>query len=432
MKIQNLLNNKLLVFIFILTSFHCKAQWNAVYEKDSLVNLGMYFTSDSVGYVVGYRINSLNYSIGQVLKTIDGGNHWNKIYEASTPQTPNPASYPDFNCVYFPTNNIGYIGSDYNIILKTLDEGQTWQTQLIPYAPGIYQTDLIYCTDSLTCFTGKNLSFKTFDGGLNWVADTNASPLEDVSFPTPNKGYGLWSNTFDGGDNWTKPSSYPAGLTPDYNCIFFINDSIGWLGGMGSGGSPHFNYGKIAKSTNYGFTYQETNFQYEMLAIRDIVFINDTVGWACGNGQSGNSRQIMKTIDGGLNWHKQFLNYTTNYSAVTQMQCLNDSLCYAISGWQIFKTTNGGGAMIGLGENEKERNMRFEIYPNPALDKLFINGNCGNCSISIINAQGQEVENYSSIDNFGINISYLAKGFYLYVITDRQGGSMTTGKFIKE
>jgi hypothetical protein len=114
------------------------------------------------------------------------------------------------------------------------------------------------------------------------------------------------------------------------------------------------------------------------------------------------------------------------------MQCLNDTLCYAISGWQIFKTTNAGGPMIGLGENEKERSSKFEIYPNPALDRLFINGNCGNSSILIINAQGQELKTYSSIDNFGIDISYLARGFYLYVITDRQGGAITTGKFIKE
>ncbi len=430
MKIQNLLNNKLIFFIFILTSFHCKAQWNAVYEKDSTVFLGMHFTSDSIGYVVGYRINSLNYSIGQILKTTDGGNHWSKIYESNVPQTTNPASFADFACVYFPTPNIGYVGGDYSIILKTTDAGQTWTAQSVPEI--FFDTRMIYCTDSLTCFAGKAYMFKTFDGGLNWVVDSNASPILDVSFPSPNRGYGIWANTIDGGNNWIEPQFPPTGLTPDYNCIHFVNDSLGWLGGMGSQGSPHFNYGKIAKSTDYGFSWIETNFQYEMLDIRDIVFINDTVGWACGAGQSGNSRQIIKTIDGGLNWHKQFLNYTTNYSAVTQMQCLNDTLCYAVSGWQIFKTTNGGGPMIGLGENEKERSNKFEIYPNPALDRLFINGNYGNCSLLIINAQGQELKSYSRIDNFGIDISYLANGFYLYVITDRKGGTMTTGKFMKE
>jgi photosystem II stability/assembly factor-like uncharacterized protein len=372
MKIQNLLNNKLLVFIFILTSFHCKAQWNAVYENDSIINLGMYFTSDSVGFVVGYRINELNYQIGHVLKTTDGGNHWNKIYEG-TSQTPNPASYPSFRCVYFPTNQTGYVGGDFNLILKTTNAGQTWQELLLPFSPPVYDARLLYCTDSLTCFVGKAYLYKTFDGGLNWSLDSNASPLLDVSFPSSNRGYGIWSNTLDGGNNWIEPQFPPTGLTPDYNCIHFVNDSLGWLGGMGSQGSPHFNYGKIAKSTDYGITWIETNFQYEMLQIRDIVFINDTVGWACGNGQSGNSRQIMKTIDGGLNWHKQFLNYTTNYSAVTQMQCLNDTLCYAISGWQIFKTTNGGGPMIGLGEKDKETDLNISIYPNPAEDKINFN-----------------------------------------------------------
>lgn len=429
MKILNLLNNKLLVIIFILTSFHCKAQWNAVYEPDSTVFLGMHFTSDSLGYVVGYRFNALNYSIGQIFKTTDGGSHWSKIYESSVPQTTNPASYADFACVYFPTSNIGYVGGDYSIILKTTDAGQTWITQTVPEI--FFDTRMIYCTDSATCFAGKAYMFKTFDGGLNWVVDSNASPTQDVSFPSPNKGYGLWSNTIDGGQSWTDAPIW-SNINVSYDCIFFINDSTGFIGGMGSQGSPNFNFGAIAKTINYGQTWNQINFQYEMLAIRDIVFINDTVGWACGNGQSGNSRQIMKTIDGGLNWHKQFLNYTTNYSAVTQLQCLNDSLCYAISGWQVFKTTNGGGPMIGLGASEKAITNRLKIYPNPATNKLFIEQSCDNCFIVIFNGQGQEICKYLKIDQSGIDISQLSKGFYIYSITNSQLGVTSTGKFIKE
>jgi photosystem II stability/assembly factor-like uncharacterized protein len=262
-KLENLLNNKLLVFIFILTSFHCKAQWNAVYENDSIINLGIYFTSDSVGYVVGYRINELNYQIGHVLKTTDGGNHWSKIYEG-TPQTPNLASYPSFRCVHFPTNQTGYVGGDFSIILKTSDAGQTWITQTVPEFS--FDTRMIYCSDSATCFAGKALMFKTFNGGLNWIVDSNASPTQDVSFPSPNRGYGLWSNTIDGGNNWST-QFFPVGLYASYDCIFFINDSTGWAGGMGGQGSPNFNFGTIAKTIDYGQTWNQTNFQYEMLGI---------------------------------------------------------------------------------------------------------------------------------------------------------------------
>lgn len=428
MKTLNLLNNKLLVFIFILTSFHCKAQWNAVYEKDSTVFLGMHFTSDSVGYVVGYKLNSLSHNIGQIYKTTDGGNNWVKILEGTT-QTSNPASYLRFASVYFPTSNIGYVGANFNQILKTMDAGQTWITQTVPEFS--FDTRMIYCTDSLTCFAGKAYMFKTFDGGLNWVVDSNASPTQDVSFPSPDRGYGLWSNTNDGGHTWTDAPIW-SNINASYDCIFFVNDSTGFIGGMGSGGSPHFNFGAIAKTSDYGYTWQQMDFQYEMLGVRDIVFINDTVGFACGNGQSGNSRQIMKTVDGGLNWHKQFLNYTTNYSAVTQLQCLNDSLCYAISGWQVFKTINGGGQMIGLGESENTIKNKIKIYPNPASDKLFIEQSCDNCFIAIYSGQGQEICKYSKIDKSGIDISQLSKGFYIYSITDRQNSTPIIGKFIKE
>lgn len=428
MKTLSLLKNKILVILFILTSFHCKAQWNAVYELDSTVFLGMHFTSDSVGYVAGYRINAQNYNIGQILKTTDGGNHWSKIYE-STPTTPNPASHPLNHCVYFPTDNIGYVGADQSIILKTTDAGQTWINQYVPEFS--FDTRMIYCTDSLTCFAGKAYMFKTFDGGLNWVVDSNASPTQDVSFPSPTRGYGLWSNTNDGGQTWTDAPNW-SNINASYECIHFVNDSIGFIGGMGSQGFPNFNFGAIAKTTDYGLTWQPKVFQFEMLDIRDIFFINDTIGWACGNGQSGNSRQIMKTIDGGLNWHKQFLNYTTNYSAVTQLQCLNDSLCYAISGWQVFKTINGGGQMIGLGESENTIINKIKIYPNPASDKLFIEQSCDNCFIAIYSGQGQEICKYSKIDKSGIDISQLSKGFYIYSITERQNSTPIIGKFIKE
>jgi photosystem II stability/assembly factor-like uncharacterized protein len=428
MKTLNLLNNKVLVFIFILTSFHCKAQWNAVYEPDSTVFLGMHFTSDSIGYVVGYRLNALSHSIGQIFKTTDGGNHWVKILEGTT-QTSNPASYLRFASVYFPTPNIGYVGANFNQILKTIDAGQTWTTQTVPEI--FFDTRMVYCTDSLTCFAGKAYMFKTIDGGLNWVVDSNASSLDDVSFPSASRGYGLWSNTTDGGHNWT-PQFFPSGLAATYRTIFFINDSTGWAGGIGQGGSPNFNFGTIAKTVDYGQTWQQKDFQYEMLQIRDLFFINDSTGWACGNGQSGNSRQIMKTIDGGLNWHKQFLNYTTNYSAVTQMQCLNDTLCYAISGWQIFKTTNGGGPMIGLGEQEKENDLNISIYPNPSVDRINFNNLKNGSQVVIYNSLGQIQITYTYLDGQSLDIGNLKKGIYLYLITDDRSGMAETGKFVKK
>ena len=428
MRTLNLLNNKVLVFIFILTSFHCKAQWNAVYEPDSTVFLGMHFTSDSVGYVVGYSINELNYQIGHVLKTTDGGNHWSKIYEG-TPQTPNPASYPSFRCVYFPNNQTGYVGGDFSIILKTPDAGQTWITQTVPEFS--FDTRMIYCTDSATCFAGKALLFKTFDGGLNWVVDSNASPIDDVSFPSPNKGFGIWSNSIDGGQSWST-FQFPNGLAATYRCIDFLNESLGWAGGSGQDGFPNFNFGTIAKTTDGGNSWTQKDFQYEMLDIRDIVFINDTVGWACGAGQSGNSRQIMKTIDGGLNWHKQFLNYTTNYSAVTQLQCLNDSLCYAISGWQVFKTTNGGGPMIGLGEQEKENDLNISIYPNPSVDRINFHNLKNGSQVVIYNSLGQIQITYRYLDGQSLDIGNLKKGIYLFLITDDRSGIAETGKFVKK
>ena len=138
----------------------------------------------------------------------------------------------------------------------------------------------------------------------------------------------------------------------------------------------------------------------------------------------------MKTIDGGLNWHKQFLNYSTNYSAVTQMQCLNDTLCYAISGWQIFKTTNAGGPMIGLGINEKDNFNQLLVYPNPSKEFIKIQNQETNSAITIYNITGEIVFQTMLNQSKEINISSLKVGLYFINCTNSKGTH--TVKFIKE
>ncbi|MFN4932037.1 MAG: T9SS type A sorting domain-containing protein, partial [Bacteroidota bacterium] len=52
--------------------------------------------------------------------------------------------------------------------------------------------------------------------------------------------------------------------------------------------------------------------------------------------------------------------------------------------------------------------------------------------IEIFNNLGQLQRTTLNVDNNGIDISNLAKGFYIYAITDQQHGTKSTGKFIKD
>ena len=323
---------KLILVLFLSLSLsETQAQWNQVYQSDSIYFTSVFFVNDSTGFACGLY----NAPRAIILKTIDYGASWDTVFIGlGFPFDTDPV-----NAIFFPSEQIGYIVGGGSQILKTIDGGQNWQVINI----GNYYATFIYCINDTTCFMGDTNAglpwfLKTTNGGYSWEQDTTLAGAKDVYFSDANIGYALWSKTTDGGNTWSTPV-FPQSLYASYNCIFFINDSIGWAGGLGQNGSPNFNFGTIAKTIDGGQTWIQKDFQYEMLFINDIVFVNKDTGWACGSGQSFNSRQVMKTVDGGQTWYKQFLNYTGGYSGFNQMSLRNDSLIYAVSSHQIFKTT---------------------------------------------------------------------------------------------
>jgi hypothetical protein len=98
------------------------------------------------------------------------------------------------------------------------------------------------------------------------------------------------------------------------------------------------------------------------------------------------------------------------------------------------KVKSGGSKALKLvkqgavGMNVFSSGDQIQIYPNPALDRLFIN--CNNSSvwplrISIINTIGQAI---SPINNIGLNeqldLSYLSAGVYYVIVYSGNGQEM--------
>jgi photosystem II stability/assembly factor-like uncharacterized protein len=183
------------------------------------------------GYSVGYY--------GDIFKTTNGGITWTQVWNEH---------YFSLYGVFFtsPTNGfaVGYFSQDGRAIIQTTDGGSTWTIH--PYRPDGALRDVCF-TDSLNGFiVGENGQIlRTTDGGTSWTKiPLMVEDLFSVHFPDSQTGYiagegGIILKTWDGGNSWylTKITTQPL------NSVFFINPTVGFA----AGGS-----GAILKTTNGG------------------------------------------------------------------------------------------------------------------------------------------------------------------------------------
>jgi Secretion system C-terminal sorting domain len=74
-------------------------------------------------------------------------------------------------------------------------------------------------------------------------------------------------------------------------------------------------------------------------------------------------------------------------------------------------------------------NAEFSVYPNPAMDKLFIENMCSHCTISISSPSGQDLP--IRISSNEVDVSDLSAGMYFLRIKSADGNMMSR-KFIKQ
>jgi hypothetical protein len=82
--------------------------------------------------------------------------------------------------------------------------------------------------------------------------------------------------------------------------------------------------------------------------------------------------------------------------------------------------------------NAQTEKLEIKPYPNPANEIIYFNNLTKADQIEIFNNLGQLQRITLNVDKNGLDISNLAKGFYIYTITDEQHRTKSTGKFIKD
>ncbi len=206
--------------------------WQEVTPASGGAIWGCYFINADTGMVIGSGCG--NYQL--FYRTTNGGSSWTLTRDSVT-----NSGLTDL--ILNPATGLGYaVGSGW--LWQTLDYGITWQT-FMPTGTKTWHEEITHLRSSFLLPTAGNTCSGTGDGD----------------------GGGMRFSTNDGVD-WTNYG------TPEHNYgAFLLNDSTGWVCGLGSQMYYTSNYGQTWDLRNCGISGH----------LDDTHFINDTTGWVVGD-----------------------------------------------------------------------------------------------------------------------------------------------------
>jgi photosystem II stability/assembly factor-like uncharacterized protein len=373
---------------------------------------------------------------------------WVKIDPASINGT------PDFSALFFTDADTGWITtSTTDNIYRTDDGAATFSTQTTPLGA----TSAIHMLNGNNGYSGGQGGwvYKTSDGGLNWNILATMGSLSDISFPfntDPNNPIGyacgdagrVWEitstltdlNTGLGGNfnGISAPSvdhvwvcggnriyyyngtDFTSQIAPGgtFNDIHFINDQEGWVVG---------NSGVIGNTTDGGTTWNtQTNPDPQTLSLYGVFFLDSDRGWAVGL-----AGLILQTTDGGTTWTIEEAGLTTAFLRGVHFTSATNG--YVVGNE---KTLLKYGELTGT--NEVTETLQFEIFPNPAREKIQVAGH-------VLQDYGGKVEIYdlngrkllekqipAGSETIEVAVSSLQSGIYFCKIITEKGNA--TNKLI--
>ena len=195
----------------------------------------IHFFDEENGIVIGDAISSQ--SPAMVLKTTDGGDNWVSI---NLNFLLGEFSRDVFYTIDFPSISVGYFfGSRNNKLYKTIDGGVTWQEVALPFGVDKVNTIKFY-NENLGMlvsndYPGDNFVYRTFDGGASWtkLSFVTNQNLHEIEF-LPGSFSNVWLTNYDKlyfsadtGSNWQEVPIVDSSLA--VHNIEFLNDSIGFV-----------------------------------------------------------------------------------------------------------------------------------------------------------------------------------------------------------
>ena len=276
----------------------------------------------------------------------------------------------------FISDSVGFVISANGVILKSIDQGTTWNEQAA--LPGIFTSICKAGPDTL--YAGGNCIYRSSDRGISWHLVTSLSDtVTELGFfgsktgfsIVPNVTHCVWAGTDYYVDSYyiAKSTDFGAtwqqelGIGERTNRIQFINDSVAYFNGGAYIGYPHcFDgwYDVSKRTTNRGVAWSVASQPppgrtfYSFYDASAGYFIRPGLYWL-----PDDKFKIWKTADGG----STFIQSYTEILDPTVKQCLfiNEFDGYLLGNSSIYVTGSNG-----LCWNQ-------DYSTNGSLSKLFYN-----------------------------------------------------------
>ncbi len=216
-----------------------------------------------------------------------------------------------------------------------------WMTQQSGVTNHLYDMEFIHKNTGWICGTG-GVILKTTNGGTNWIQQITKvpdKPLFGIHPVNENVVYSVgWFGTIlkttNGGENWIAIENGVVG-DGNYFCVFFINETTGWIGENNNTGQ-----GDVKKTTDGGLTFTSS---YTFGWPYDLYF-KDSLN---GVGVDG-AATIHRTTNGGNNWQSFAISGSGDFYRVS---FINNYTGFVIGGTTeiLYKTTNFGQSWNNIG-----------------------------------------------------------------------------------
>lgn len=383
------------------------------------------------------------------------------------------------NCVDFPSENIGYIGGNDTLLLKTTDGGDNWTSidfqGVTVFGGGEHITAIQFLNDTVGYMVVGPYggTYKTTDGGFNWTLQTvtgNFCYVDALHFFNETDGVLGGSGCFEGeliqlinagsSSLANAESGFGGGPNSMITDFDFLNGSLGLATSADS---------RIYRTTDGGANWDTIPVPVST-PLTSVKFIDDTLVYA-GYDDLGGSFGLLVSTDAGASWgmdgnsatfyypafheiietnsdqiyvgaaaqfepglimeyNGQWWNYYNVDQPIFGMDTYSDSVVWAV-GDSGYVVTNFQAGSVGLGASKKQ--IEFNVYPNPCQDAIAINlsgydNDVDELLIFDMNGQERLKLNGSSIQQ-SIDVSALSAGMYMICLRSKNG--VSTERFIK-
>jgi photosystem II stability/assembly factor-like uncharacterized protein len=312
---------------------------------DTVVDLrSVYFTTPNTGYVVARCRATIfaTYYYGAVLKTTDGGSTWTSILNTRNQINTTTGTTILFNSIQFTSLYTGFVAAS-NQTTYDLSSGANTGSGLIYFTTNGGNN----WTSSTTSNTSMACSVFFNNSGTGCVAG-GVTVNNFGAFSSTGDHYrlditqGEIARSTDWGNTWTTTYTDPSNGVSD---IYFPSNLVGYAITSNQYGNGT---GQVLKTTNGGQTWNAVHtFSSPYFAPRCVFFINDTTGFIGGWGEYTTVDVFYKTTDGGSTWIPQTYPSISNYyPRIVSITATTPVTYYALSD-TAFSSTGYTSSVLG-------------------------------------------------------------------------------------